>query len=625
MKKQNFSSYQPRSVVLTPGIFRDRYELNRAYLAELKPKNLLQNYYLEAGRGDFSQLRNTTHGEAGTGDDRHWGWESPTCQVRGHFLGHWLSAAYRCYANTGEPVLKNQCDEIVGELEKCQEKNGGEWLFSIPEKYFRWAAEGSPTWAPHYVVHKTLMGLIDAVRYGESAKALGILEHAAGWFYSFVKDLTAEALGDLLDIETGGMMEVWADLFYITGEETHRELIYLYARNRLFDALLNGEDALTNKHANTTIPEVLGAARAYEVTGEERWLKIVKAYWKCAVDDRGFYCTGGQTSGEIWTPPFEYASRRGDKNQEHCTVYNMMRLADFLFRFSGDSKYADYIEMNLYNGILAQQNPVTGMISYFLPLEGGARKIWGSKTNDFWCCHGTLVQAHAEHNGRIYYGDKKQIIVAQYISSCLETDIGGTPVRLELEHDLVSTGGSDDNAGGAGERHRPEFNTAIIRITGEKPREFSISLRVPDWMEGEGKLSVNDVSLEFEVSSRGFCTITRTWHQDTIRFDMPKKLTVCEIPDEPDTVAFLHGPVVLAGLAETETALYGGKDDPSGMLVPDNERQWAEWLKGYRTVGQPVSIRFRPLYEIVDEKYSVYFPLLARPPYVTEKAGHIDE
>ena len=109
-------------------------------------------------------------------------------------------------------------------------------------------------------------------------------------------------------------------------------------------------------HANTTIPEILGAARAWEVTGDDRWRAIVDAYWRAAVTERGYFATGGQTCGEIWTPPHEQAARLGDKNQEHCTVYNMMLLADRLLRWTGDPAYADYWERNLYNGILAQQH-----------------------------------------------------------------------------------------------------------------------------------------------------------------------------------------------------------------------------------------------------------------------------
>ena len=153
----------------------------------------------------------------------------------------------------------------------------------------------------------------------------------------------------------------------------------------------------------------------------------MEAYWRCAVTDRGAFCTGGQTTGEIWTPPFAFAARLGDKNQEHCTVYNMMRLADYLLRWTGDVTYADYIERNLYNGILAQQHPETGMVAYFLPLQAGSRKLWGSPTNDFWCCHGSLVQAHTVHNAYVYYEDGGDLVVCQYVPSEAQWERDGVP------------------------------------------------------------------------------------------------------------------------------------------------------------------------------------------------------
>ena len=78
-----------------------------------------------------------------------------------------------------------------------------------------------------------------------------------------------------------------AQLLQHTGAEKYRTLLQRYYRQRLFTPLLEGKDVLTNMHANTTIPEVLGCARAYEVTGEQRWRDIVEAYWKLAVDQRG--------------------------------------------------------------------------------------------------------------------------------------------------------------------------------------------------------------------------------------------------------------------------------------------------------------------------------------------------
>jgi len=240
-----------------------------------------------------------------------------------------------------------------------------------------WLAGGTPTWAPHYVHHKTLMGLIHMASFADSRKALGVADRSADWFHRWSAPFSREHMDRILDVETGGMLECWADLYGLTGEAKCLDLIRRYDRPRLFEPLLAGRDALTNMHANTTVPEAHGAARCYEVTGEERWRRITEAYWRWTVTERGCFCTGGQTAGEVWTPPFEFAARRRDKNQEHCVVYNMVRLADFLFRWSGAAEFADYTERNLYNGFLAQQHPGTGQITYWLPLDAGARKRWG--------------------------------------------------------------------------------------------------------------------------------------------------------------------------------------------------------------------------------------------------------
>ena len=90
---------------------------------------------------------------------------------------------------------------------------------------------------------------------------------------------------------------------------------------------------------------------------------------------------------------------------------------------------------------------------------------------------------------------------------------------------------------------------------------------------------------------------------------LAKGLTCWPLPDRPDTVAFLDGPIVLAGLVPEERMLYGDIADPSTMLIPDDEREWQTWKNGWRTVNQPVGWKFKPLYEIGNEVYTLYFPV----------------
>lgn len=598
------------AVKLLPGLLSKKVEANRKYLLSLNTDNLLRNHYFEAGLWSLAEKPS---------DDIHYGWESPTCQLRGHFLGHWLSAAARIYAATGEQEVKGKADMIISELAKCQKENGGEWVGSIPEKYLEWIARGKQVWAPQYTLHKTFMGLLDMYKLTQNKQALDIAISWSNWFHRWSGQFTREQFDDILDCETGGMLEIWADLYEITGSSKHYELIQRYYRSRLFDPLLEGVDVLTNMHANTTIPEVLGAARAWEVTGEQRWRDIVECYWRMAVTERGTYCTGGQTCGEVWTPPHSMSARLGDKNQEHCTVYNMMRLAEFLFRWTGDTSYADYWERNLYNGIMAQGHwegffphgykhefPTKGLISYFLPLRAGSRKGWGTATNDFWCCHGTLVQANATHTRGIYFEDNGGITVCQYIPSHVSWNKDGMCVDIYQEINTQAGSCGAVNQLNREVQHRPMSLLVNFSVKSNNPVEFDLRLRIPWWAKS-AKVYINGEKQVVTPQSSTFYIIHRIWKDDLITIELEKELTVTSLPDDPDMVAFMEGPVVLAGLCDEDRVLYGDRNHPEKLLVPDNEREWSNWTTSYRTCGQDRNIRFIPLYEIGYEKYSVYF------------------
>jgi DUF1680 family protein len=598
----------PGRVRLLGGLLAQRAALNRRYLLSLTDANLLQNHYLEAGLWS-AVLFNTPGSPSPNAEPHiHWGWEAPSSQVRGHFLGHWLSAMAKLWAHTGDAVAKLRADHVVAELRRCQEANGGEWAGSIPEQYLHRIARGQAVWAPHYVLHKTLMGLHDAWQYAGSELALQIMVDWAKWFTRWTDGFSRTQLDDILDFETGGMLEAWANLYGATGDPAHLELMRRYDRPRLFERLLAGEDPLTNFHANTTIPEAQGAARAFEVTGEERWRRVAEAYWHSAVTVRGGYCTGGQTHGEIWSPPGELAARRGPRTQEHCVVYNMMRLADYLFRWSGDAAYEDYWERNLYNGILAQQHPQTGMITYFLPMQAGGRKVWGSETHDFWCCHGSLVQAHSAHEAALFHEDADGLRITQYQPSEARWERHGVGVTVRQSFD-PQTGSTQGLKGTTPISHRPMSVVVEVSVRAERPVDFTLSLRLPWWVSGAATLSVNGEAQAVNAAPGAFVAVSRTWHEDRLRLELPKALVAEPLPDERGTVAFLDGPVVLAGLCDEERCLHGDATRPETLLAPDREREWGNWLGGWRATGQERGLRFVPLHEVVDEAYTLYFPV----------------
>ncbi|MBA3653768.1 MAG: glycoside hydrolase family 127 protein, partial [Actinobacteria bacterium] len=546
------------SVSLLPGLFLERFDLNRRYLTSLSTDNLVQHHLFEAG----------LWGPPERVEDIFWGWESPNSQVRSHFVGHWLSAASRVAKVAPDPVLEARVHEVVGELGRCQQANGGEWVFGIPEKYLHWIAAGRPIWAPHYIVQKTLTGLLDAHRIAGDEQALDLVINAARWFERWTGAMSQDELDELFDFETGAMLELWSDLFAITKDERHLDLLNRYYRRRLFDPLLAGDDILTNQHANMTIPEAQGAARAWEVTGEQRWRDIVDAYWRCAVVDRDSFCTGGQTSAEVWAPPGELSARLGASTQEHCTVYNMNRLASYLFRWTGDAAYADYREQNIYNGILAQQHRETGMVTYYLPLHAGARKTWSTPKQSFWCCVATLVQAQASHADDVYFTDDDGVVIAQYVPSAFAWE--GSRGPIVVSQTLESRPGDPGKADYRSPRpvRRPDAQILELSVDCETPTEFDLGLRLPGWLAGAPVIAIDGEVSELPMAPGSIHRLRRKWHHQRIRLELPRKVVTRPLPDAPDTVAFMDGPVVLAGLCDRERQLIGDRGDASTMLRP---------------------------------------------------------
>ena len=612
-----------KDVVLREGELLMKEAENRNYLMELQSDALLQNFYQEAG----------LHQNFGSKSMAHGGWEDPTCQLRGHFLGHWLSAAAMRYFEIGDEEILAKAKHVVHELKKCQDENGGIWVASIPEKYFYWIARGKQVWAPHYNVHKTFMGLCDMYRYAGCKEALDVAVSFAKWFYDFTKEKTREEMDNILDLETGGMLEVWADLYEFTKNGMFLELIEKYDRHRLFDPLLKGVDVLTNMHANTTIPEAIGAAKVYEVTGNERYKEIALKYWETAVTKRGCFVTGGQTCGEIWTPLHSMAQRLGDKNQEHCTVYNMMRLADILFKWTGDVKFLDYIEQNLYNGIMAQgyfrgghangqtaDYPEEGLITYFLPMSAGLRKGWGNKFNDFFCCHGTLVQANAAHNRYLYYADGDNVYTGVYAASIAEFELSGKKVTLEQRRDTLSGSFHSSSTSSAEQAiddnthiypHQPDIMKQCFTVKTDGDCEFTLNLRLPKWLNRKPELTINGEITDISVLEKdGFVKVRRVFKNgDEISLSLPLDIYATKLDGSDDMYAFSYGPIVLAGLSDCERTLHLKGHKLEELLVHDNEREWGSWKETFKTRYQDAGIKFIPLKNIGYERYQVYFPV----------------
>ncbi|MBN2311640.1 MAG: glycoside hydrolase family 127 protein [Candidatus Hydrogenedentes bacterium] len=559
-------------VRLLEGVCLDAQEANRKYLHDLDPERLLRNFRITAGLEAPGEPLG--------------GWEKPDCEVRGHFVGHYLSACALMYASAGDEELKARGDAMVAEFAKCQEALGGEYLSAYPAAFWdRLEAMEKPPWAPYYVIHKIMAGLYDMHTLCGNDQALDVLEGMAAYFENRYDGLSIWEWDRLLGVEFGGMAEVLYNLYAITQNPAHRDLAHAFDRAVFLGPLALEHDNLTKIHANTHIPEVIGAARRYEVLGDERYRTAAVYFWERVAGVR-MYATGGTSEAEFWGDPNTLAATLSTKNQESCTSYNMLRLTRHLFEWTADPRYADFYERTYFNSILGTQRPGDGMLAYFTPLACGHQRTFGTPCDSFWCCTGTGIESFSKLGDSIYFHDEDGLYVNLFVAS--ELDWREKGLRLEQVTRF------------------PEEEGTTFRFHLGRSVKLALRVRRPYWATEGMEVRVNGEAVRAEAKPGAYAVIERRWRDgDEVQADVPMGLHASPMPDDPEVVAVVYGPVVLAGLVEEPVYFVGDAADPAAWLAPVADKPLT-----FVTKGQRAAVTFIPLNRVVEERYGVYFPVI---------------
>jgi DUF1680 family protein len=588
-------------VRLLDGPFRDAMLRDQKYLLSLDPDRLLRNFRVNVGLP--------------TDAKPYGGWEAPNCELRGHSLGHYLSALSLMYASTGDAEFKQRADYIVGVLAQCQSNAPAAgfhegYLSAFPESFIDRVEQSKPVWAPWYTLHKILAGLLDANRQCGNEPALAVAEKMADWVKFRVDHISPEQMQKSLNEEHGGMNEALANLYAVTGNTNYLALSAAFNHAKILDPLARGEDRLNGVHANTQIPKIIGATREYEFTGDPKYLTIADTFWD-SVALRRSYAIGGHSDHEHFFPTNEFARHLSPETAETCNTYNMLKLTRELFALRPDAAKMDFYERGLYNDILASQDPDTGMMTYFMSLKPGHFKIYSTPENSFWCCTGTGMENHAKYADTIYFHDANSLWVNLFIASELNWAEKGISVRQETKF--------------------PERDTTVLKFKAEKPVTLALKIRHPAWATGGMKISVNGKRQKIESAAGSYATVEREWRDgDTVEIRLPMKLHTEYLPDTTNEIALLYGPIVLAGelgtngmparLTANGQGDFNRVADPSVPMFATTSDQLVKHVKPvrgqpltFRTdgIGRPADVTLIPFYEMHHQRYSVYWKLIS--------------
>ncbi len=583
-------------VRLLPGYWRETMERTRMFLYSLPNDRLAHNFRVTAGlTSDAEPLG---------------GWEAPDCELRGHYVGHYLSACALLHASTGDEAIAAKANELVGMLAECQAKDG--YLGAYPTELYDRLRTYKPVWAPFYTYHKILTGLIDMHQYCGNAQALGMATRMADWADAYSRSIPDDAWQRVLLVEQGGMNEASFNLYAITGDAKYRELGYRFEHKKMFDPLAAGEDQLAGNHANTNIPKMIGAARGYELTGDERYAAISQNFYKI-VTEHHIYCTGGTSDGEMWHEPDAIASKLGASAEECCCSYNMMKLTRHLYARRPDAKYFDYYERLLLNVRYGTQDK-SGMLMYYVSLKPGLYKTFGTPADSFWCCTGTGSEEYAKLNDSIYFHDDDAVYVNLFIASTLDWKERGLVLKQETKY--------------------PEDARCTLTVVRAPLKATALKIRVPYWVGSQGLgLTVNGMAVSASADAAGYVRLARDWKAgDAVSFELPMTLHVAPAPDDKQVQAAMYGPLVLAARLGTEdlttSMIYGQMgpfadgDEGYPMPVVDTRVKdaiapaggvWFEKVEGskryplqFRTLGHGPRHELVPLNQVMEERYSVY-------------------
>jgi DUF1680 family protein len=603
-------------VRLLPGsIYHDAQEWNRGYMDRLAADRLLYTFRANAGLpvGSAKPLG---------------GWEQPengqrSSELRGHFVGHFLSASAQLAAN-GDRQAKAKADYMVAELAKCQQKLGGKYLSAFPTSWWDRLDKGERVWAPFYTIHKIMAGMFDMYRLAGNRQALTVLEGMSEWADEWTAAKSEEHMQQILTIEFGGIAETLYRLAAATHNDRWARTGDRFQKKSFLNPLAARRDELRGLHVNTHIPQVIAAAQRYAISGDQRFHDVAE-YFFYEVTTARSYVTAGTSNAEAWLcPPRRLAAelKMSVNTAECCCAYNMLKLVRHLYCWNPDPAYFDYYERSLLNHRIGTIRPKAGYTQYYLSLTPGAWKTFNTEDQTFWCCTGSGIEEYSKLNDSVYWRDQNGLFVNLFIPSELDWPEKGFRLRQETRY--------------------PESPNVSLTITAARPGAMAVRLRIPGWLRAAPAVRVNGKVLDASAAPRGYLALNREWKAgDKIEMELPMHLRTEAMPDDPGLQAVLYGPLVLAGdlgaegLSEANiigpnlrvgaphTEQFGsplGSANPAPP-VPDIDipafraagADPASWIKpdgkplAFRTTGQEKDVALVPLNSLFDRRYAVYW------------------
>lgn len=555
----------------------------------------------------------------------------------GHVGGHYLSALV-INAATGNEECRKRMEYMISELQLVLDANNQRpeawchnYIGGVPNSAKMWTAfskgDFGPyfgTWAPFYNIHKMYAGLRDAWLYCGNEQAKNLFLKFCDWAVDITRDLNDEQMEKMLGNEHGGMNEVLADAYAITGEQKYLDCARRFSHRMLLVPLENGKDCLDNMHANTQIPKVIGYQRIAELAHDVQYHNASEYFWEIVTRQRSL-ALGGNSRREHFPTKENCIDYINDiDGPESCNTYNMLKLTEDLNRVKPNGMYGDFYETAMFNHILSAQHPQHGGYVYFTSARPRHYRNYSAPNEAMWCCVGTGMEDHGKYGQFVWTHDKgvKAEDDALYVNLFVASELNWKDRKMVIRQQTAF----------------PYAETSVVEVAKGKGT-FILKVRKPSWCEN---FTVKGVGFDADsYEENGFVCMKRKWKKgDQVKISMPMHAYIKPMINVPQYVAIMYGPILLGMKTGTEDMrsliaddsrfgqYAGGKKlalDEAPILLPKHLDDIAKNLKP--VPGKPLHFKLathmentidgelQPFFEIHDSRYMMYWLALGENDY----------
>lgn len=555
----------------------------------------------------------------------------------GHVGGHYLTAL-AINAATGNEECRKRMEYMISELQLVLDANNQRheawchnYIGGVPNSAKMWTAfskgDFGPyfgTWAPFYNIHKMYAGLRDAWLYCGNEQAKNLFLKFCDWAVDITRDLNDEQMERMLGNEHGGMNEVLADAYAITGEQKYMDCARRFSHKMLLVPLENGKDCLDNMHANTQIPKVIGYQRIAELAHDMQYHNASEYFWEIVTRQRSL-ALGGNSRREHFPTKENCIDYINDiDGPESCNTYNMLKLTEDLNRVKPNGMYGDFYETAMFNHILSAQHPQHGGYVYFTPARPRHYRNYSAPNKAMWCCVGTGMEDHGKYGQFVWTHDKgvKAENDALYVNLFVASELNWKDRKMVIRQQTAF----------------PYAETSVVEVAKGKGT-FILKVRKPSWCDD---FTVKGVGFDADsYEENGFVCIKRKWKKgDQVKISMPMHAYIKPMVNVPQYVAIMYGPIMLGMKTGNEDMrsliaddsrfgqYAGGKKlalDKAPILLPKHLDDIAKDLKPIP--GKPLHFKLathmenaiegelQPFFEIHDSRYMMYWLALGENDY----------